>query len=210
MSERTPRPYLPAAERRRRLLDAAARCFAREGYGGLTMVALAAEAGVSRRLVYNHFPDLATLYEAYFDDRTRRYLDAIDDAVAAGGLDRRAAFTGAFRHLLAMPADDQRAIRALLTDPGLPELASLQARVRAHVEARWLAPFRARVDDPALARALLWTTVNGLFGLADVVARGEIGTEAAVQLASALVGAAPSTITTTTPTTAPTTAPAAG
>jgi AcrR family transcriptional regulator len=198
MATRTTRPYLTAARRRRQLLDAAARCFARDGYGGLTMVALAEEAGVSRRLVYNHFPDLGALYEAYFDDRTRRYLDGIDDAVAAGGLDRHTAFTGAFRHLLAMPAEDQRAIRVLLTDPGLPDLAPLQARLRAHVEARWLAPFRARVDDPALARALLWSVANGLFGLADVVARGEIGVDDAVELASALVRAAPSTITTTT------------
>jgi AcrR family transcriptional regulator len=198
MPARTTRPYLPAAERRRRLLDAAARCFARDGYGGLTMVALAEEAGVSRRLVYNHFPDLASLYEAYFDDRTRRYLDAIDDAVATGGTDRLAAFTGAFRQLLAMPADDQRAIRALVTDPARADLAPLHHRVRAHVEARWLAPFRARVDDPALARALLWTVVNGLFGLADVVARGELSVDDAVQLASALVQAAPSTITTAT------------
>jgi AcrR family transcriptional regulator len=190
------RPYLTAVERRRQLLDAAARCFTRGGYGGLTMVAVAEEAGVSRRLVYNHFPDLAALSEAYFDDRTRRYLDGIDDAVAAGGLDRRAAFTGAFRRLLAMPAEDQRAIRVLLTDPGLPDLAPLQTRVRAHIEARWLAPFRARVGDPALARALLWAVVNGLFGLADVVARGEVGVEAAVQLAGAMAAAAPSTLTT--------------
>jgi AcrR family transcriptional regulator len=196
MPERTARPHLPAAERRRRLLDAAARCFAREGYGGLTMVALAEEAGVSRRLIYNHFPDLGALYEAYFDDRTRRYLDGIDDAVAAGGVDRLAAFTGAFRHLLAMPVDDQRAIRALVTDSALPHLAPLQARVRAHIEARWLAPFRARTDDAALARALLWTAVTGLFGLADLAARGEISAEAAVDLATALVVAAPTTITT--------------
>jgi AcrR family transcriptional regulator len=198
MPERIARPHLPAAERRRRLLDAAARCVARHGYGGLTMVALAEEAGVSRRLVYNHFPDLGALYEAYFDDRTRRYLDGIDEAVAAGGTDRLAAFTGAFRHLVAMPADDQRAVRALVTDPALSELAPLQARVRAHIEARWLAPFRARTHDPALARALLWTVVTGLFGLADVAARGEITVDAAVDLATALVVAAPSTITTAT------------
>jgi AcrR family transcriptional regulator len=194
MASRTTRPYLTAAERRRQLLDAAARCFARDGYGGLTMVALAEEAGISRRLVYNHFPDLHRLYEAYFDDRTRRYLEGIDDAVVAGGTDRRTAFTGAFRHLLAMPAADQRAIRVLLTDPGLPDLEPLRARVRAHIEARWLAPFVARTDDPALARALLWSVVNGLFGLADVVARDEITAEAAVGLADALVRAAPSTL----------------
>ena len=194
MSDRTSRPYLTADARRRQLLDAAARCFARDGYAGLTMVAVAEAAGVSRRLVYNHFPDVGALLEAYFDDRTCRYLDAIDEAVAAGGTDRLTAFTGAFRHLLAMPADDQRAIRTLVTDPGLADLAPLQARVRSHLEARWLPAFRDRVDDPQVARALLWTVVSALLGLADVVARGELPVDAALQLATALVTAAPATV----------------
>src|SRR5262245_66655621 len=110
MAEPT-RPYLSADIRRRQLLDAAARLFVREGYAGLTMVAVAAEAGVSRRLVYNHFPDLASLYEAYFDDRADRYLSSIEEIVTAAGTDRLAAFDGVFAQLLAIPLADQRAVR---------------------------------------------------------------------------------------------------
>ena len=73
-----PRPYLRAGARRRQLLDAAARLFVRHGFAGMTMVSLAAEAGVSRRHVYDHFPDLAALYEAFFDDRSARYLASVD------------------------------------------------------------------------------------------------------------------------------------
>lgn len=188
------RPYLPAPDRRRRLLDAAARCFARAGYAGLTMVGVAEEAGVSRRLVYNHFPDLASLYEGYFDDRVGRYIEAIDDAVVQAGDDTTAAFTGAFGNLLRIPADDQRAIRVLVADPGLPELAPLRARLRDHIDARWLPAFADAAPDPASARALLWTLVHGLLGLADLVAHGELAEAHAVRLAQGVVDAASTTL----------------
>jgi AcrR family transcriptional regulator len=188
-----PRPYLRAEARRRHLLDAAARLFVREGYAGMTMVALAAEAGVSRRLVYDHFPDLAALYGAFFDDRASRYLASIDRAVTEAGGDAVASFAGAFRHLLAVPADDQRAIRLVVADPGLPELERVRTSFRARVENRWL-PFFGEQVDRDLARALLWTLASGLLGLADLVGRGEITSDAAVTLASALVAELPSTI----------------
>jgi AcrR family transcriptional regulator len=187
----TPRPYLRADARRRQLLDAATRLFARDGYAGLTMVALAAEAGVSRRLVYDHFPDLPALYDAFFDDRVSRYLDTIDRALAAGGGDVRASFAGAFEALLAVPADDQRVIRMLASDPGLPDLAPVQARFRRHVEARWLGALDDGRIETRRARAVLWTLVSGLFGLADLVARGELPAADALPLATALVADAP-------------------
>ncbi len=186
----TSRPYLRADERRRQLLDAAARLFVRDGFAGMTMVAVAAEAGASRRLVYDHFPDLAALYDAFFDDRASRYLASIDRAVEEGDGDLAASFAGAFRNLLAIPAEDQRVIRLLVADPGLRELEPLRERFRAHVEERWLGFSGSGGVDAAdrdIARALLWTLASGLFGLADLVTRGEIGAEAATALATALV-----------------------
>lgn len=47
----------PQAEAARaRLLDATCRCIAREGFGGASIAAIAAEAGVSRQTVYRYFP----------------------------------------------------------------------------------------------------------------------------------------------------------
>jgi AcrR family transcriptional regulator len=188
-----PRPYLRAEDRRRHLLDAAARLFVREGYAGMTMVALAAEAGVSRRLVYDHFPDLAALYGAFFEDRASRYLASIDRAITDGHGDPVASFTGAFGHLLAVPADDQRAIRLVVADSGLPELEPVRAGFRARVEARWLPFFNEHIDRDS-ARALLWTLASGLLALADLVARGEITTAVAMTLARALVEQLPGVI----------------
>ena len=53
----TKRGYLPAGVRRALIVEAASRpIFA--GLNGLTMVAVAKEAGVSQQSVYDHFPDL--------------------------------------------------------------------------------------------------------------------------------------------------------
>jgi AcrR family transcriptional regulator len=186
----TKRPYLNFDDRRRQLLDAAARLFAREGYAGLTMVALATEAGVSRRLVYDHFPDLASLYSAFFDDRAERHLAAIAEAVDAA--DDDSAFPAAFSHLLAMPADDQRALCVLVADPGLPDLDPVRERFRRHVEQQWL----GRLPAGEHARAVLWTVVTGLFGLAELVSRDEVSHDAAMTIATNLVTALPAAMST--------------
>jgi AcrR family transcriptional regulator len=46
----------------------------REGLARLTMVAVAAEAGVSRRLLYDYFPDLSTLLRDFAIDTMARAL----------------------------------------------------------------------------------------------------------------------------------------
>jgi AcrR family transcriptional regulator len=183
------RAYLRPAQRRRQLLDAAARVFARTGYEGLTMVALADEAAVSRRLVYDHFPDLASLYGAFFDDQVAVALLAIDAAVADAG-DAGSAFGAAFACLTTMPGDRQRAIRLVAAGAGRPELEALRDRLRAHIEARWLDLVTRSAPSLDDARTLLWALVNGLLTLAELTARGEVESEAAVAIARQLVSGA--------------------
>ncbi|MBD8524908.1 TetR/AcrR family transcriptional regulator [Pseudomarimonas arenosa] len=49
-------------EKRAAILDAAKRLFPERGYEGVSMEAIAAEAGVSKLTVYNHFQDKETLF----------------------------------------------------------------------------------------------------------------------------------------------------
>lgn len=185
------RPYLRPDARRRQLLDAAARLFVRDGILGITMVAVAAEAGVSRRLVYDHFTDLTALYEAFFDDRVVRYLDSIDSALEATD-SPESAFVRAYAEFLALPVEDQQAIRLLTAGPGVPDLEATRDRLRRHIEARWLP--RLPSAEPELARAVLWTLVAGVFGLAEFVSRGELTRDEAIRLAAALVAAVPESL----------------
>ena len=64
---------------RERLLEAAARCVAREGLAGLAMAAVAEEAGVSRPTVYRYFADRRALLEATLFYAGRSLADAIGE-----------------------------------------------------------------------------------------------------------------------------------
>jgi AcrR family transcriptional regulator len=58
------RRLLPARERAAAILTVAARVFARRGYAATTIDQIAAEAGVSKLVVYRHFNSKKELYEA--------------------------------------------------------------------------------------------------------------------------------------------------
>ena len=57
-----PRPGR-TADKRRSILDGALTLFARDGYTRASIDAIAAQAGVSTRTIYNHFGDKARLFE---------------------------------------------------------------------------------------------------------------------------------------------------
>src|SRR3954469_12185814 len=66
-----------AAATRRAILDAAEGCFAREGYAGTTMAAVASEAGVALKTVYVAFETKAGLLRALWNARLRGEEDAV-------------------------------------------------------------------------------------------------------------------------------------
>lgn len=66
------RTRLPAAERRRALLDAALRVFSSGSYAGATTAEIAREAGVSEPILYRHFRSKRDLYLACLDDVWQR------------------------------------------------------------------------------------------------------------------------------------------
>lgn len=61
-----PRQRLSPADRRAQLLAAGARLFAARPYGDVLMVEVAKEAGVSRALLYRHFPSKHALFAAVY------------------------------------------------------------------------------------------------------------------------------------------------
>ncbi len=81
------------ATRREQLLEAAFEVLALDGPGGLTIRAVAKQAGLSTRFVYESFTDLDELVVAAFELAFRQMAAAVDAAVAAAGPDRRAQVT---------------------------------------------------------------------------------------------------------------------
>lgn len=64
-------PQQRAQETRQRILGAAARVFARRGYGQATVEDIATEAGVSNGALYHHFASKQELFRAILDDHLR-------------------------------------------------------------------------------------------------------------------------------------------
>jgi AcrR family transcriptional regulator len=176
-----------ADDRRRQLLEAAGRLFDRSGFGGITMAGVAAEAGVSRQLVYDHFDDLGALCEAFVADRLARYRAALPD-IAALHLDEATATS--FRHLLTIPSTDRRVVRLLVADAGLSALDGLRERFCADELARW--PDAAR-SEPRAAAAM-WATSSALLALADAVTSGQVTEPEATAMAVGVVRATSTTL----------------
>src|SRR5579859_6205907 len=69
MSDARPRSArLPRHERRRQLLDAALEVFVSQGYHAAAMDEIAERAGVSKPVLYQHFPSKLDLYLALLDE----------------------------------------------------------------------------------------------------------------------------------------------
>jgi AcrR family transcriptional regulator len=175
------RPYLRAEERRRQLLAAASRRFDDLGFGGVTMAGVAAGAGVSRQLVYDHFADLDGLLEAFVAERLDRYRRTRPDVA---DLPPERAATAMFDHVVAMPPTDRRVIRLLVADVGLRNLDPLRDRFLADERARW-----PGLPSSGAGAAIVWTATSALLALADAVAAGDLDLPAAADLAVAVVSA---------------------
>src|SRR5579875_769548 len=140
-TQRAHRPYAPrmAAEKRREhLLDAALSVIVEQGYGRVSVEAVARAAGVTRPVIYDHFKDLGELLHALIQREERYSLEQLervlpDDPEQQPPADVLAASVGRFLDAVASRPATWTLI--LLPLEGTPEI------VRRHVQAnraRWL------------------------------------------------------------------------
>ena len=73
---------LPRSERRAQLLDAALGVFVENGYHQAAMDDIASHAGVSKPVLYQHFPGKLELYLALIDQQTGELETLVRDALA--------------------------------------------------------------------------------------------------------------------------------
>src|ERR1700749_2269564 len=80
----TARPTrLPRSARRKQLLAAAQQIFVAHGYHAAAMDDIAERAGVSKPVLYQHFPGKLELYLALLDTQAELLAKAVNDALAA-------------------------------------------------------------------------------------------------------------------------------
>ena len=138
---------MPIEVRREQLLDAAIRVIVRDGYGGVSVDAIAREAGVTRPVVYGAFDGLGPLLGALLD---RQQVRALEQLARRSRAERVRPGRGDARR----GADDGRAGAAPTRSPGGRSCAAPQAIpdvVRERIEAD-RERVRSHVRRPARGR----------------------------------------------------------
>ncbi|TQK45066.1 TetR family transcriptional regulator [Streptomyces sp. SLBN-118] len=152
-SRRARRVRMTGAERREQLLDIGRTLFAEKGFEGTSVEEIAAKAGVSKPVVYEHFGGKEGLYAVVVDREMRQLLDMVTSALTAGHpreLLEQAAFA-----LLDYIETYTDGFRILVRDSPVAQstgtFASLISDIATQVEDILGLEFKARGFDPKLA-----------------------------------------------------------
>ena len=139
-------------ERREQLLDIGRRLFAERGLDGTSIEEIAAQAGVSKPVVYEHFGGKEGLYAVVVDREVERFL-AMGTRLLEGE-DTMAKFELAAVQLLRYIQENSDGFRILVRDspaPGSGTFGSLISDIARQVEYMLGDFFRDRGYDPKLA-----------------------------------------------------------
>lgn len=122
---------MPPEQRREQLVDAALSVILEQGYGGVSIEAIARAAGVTRPVIYDHFPNLGTLLHALVEREERYSREQLERVVPddPGDSDPVEVLAGSVRRFLDAVTARPATWRVIL----LP-LDGTPAIVRQHVE----------------------------------------------------------------------------
>jgi AcrR family transcriptional regulator len=140
-------------ERREQLLDVGRRIFAERGYEATSIEEIAARAGVSKPVVYEHFGGKEGLYAVVVDREMQSLLDRVDRALTAGH--PRELLEQAALALLDYIEEQTDGFRILVRDSPVTSatgnFSSLIGDIATQVEHILGGEFSARGYDPGLA-----------------------------------------------------------
>src|ERR687889_1471827 len=77
-----PRKRLSAPDRRAAILDAALEVFSGRGYHGASIDEIAQQAGISKALIYEHFPSKKDLHASLLERHVQEIFEALAQAAA--------------------------------------------------------------------------------------------------------------------------------
>ena len=160
---------LPRLARRRQLLGAAQEVFVAQGYHAAAMDEIAERAGVSKPVLYQHFPGKLELYVALLDEHAEALVKIVREALEST-TDNKLRVQASMQAFYDFVAGDGEAYR-LVFESDLRNVAPVRARVdRANQQcAEMIAQVIAEdTNAPAEEAHLLGM---GLVGMAEVSAR---------------------------------------
>ncbi|MHB1432021.1 MAG: TetR family transcriptional regulator [Streptosporangiaceae bacterium] len=140
-------------QRREQLLDVGRRVFAERGLDGVSIEEIAAQAGVSKPVVYEHFGGKEGLYAVVVDREVERFLQMATNLLQ--GEDNMAKFEVAAVGLLRYIEDNSDGFRILVRDShpasGSGTFGSLISDMAGQVEYILADVLKSRGYDPKLA-----------------------------------------------------------
>ncbi|HLU98946.1 MAG TPA: TetR/AcrR family transcriptional regulator [Thermobifida alba] len=157
VSEQNSRPRkkqrMTGKERREQLLAIGRELFAERGFAATSVEEIAARAGVSKPVVYEHFGGKEGVYAVVVDREMQCLLGLVSDALVEGS--PRQKLEGAALALLRYVEEHSEGFRILARDShaasGTGSFASLISDIATQVEHVLAEEFRARGYDPKLA-----------------------------------------------------------
>lgn len=159
---------LPAAARRRQLLDVALGEFAERGFSGVSMDQVAEAAGVTKPVLYQHFTSKRALYLELVDDVADRLEDAVVKATADAASPRQQVENG-FRAYFRFVTEHRDAFRLLFTADSRRDRDLTDAVVR--VEETFAGTIAALIEVEGLSEDDRLLLARGIVGIAEVTSR---------------------------------------
>jgi AcrR family transcriptional regulator len=168
------RRRLARPEREREILTVADGLFAHEGFGAVTMDQVAAQAGVTKPLLYAYFGNKDALYIACMRPAGEAMVATVAQAVQAADSPPQALRAGV-RAFFEFVDDDRDAWRVLFDEtlPAGGEIARIAGEYRERLTAMIAASYLARLPARTRARAALETEAiaTALLGACEALAR---------------------------------------
>jgi AcrR family transcriptional regulator len=186
---------LPRRARRNQLLGAAQEVFVAQGYHAAAMDDIAERAGVSKPVLYQHFPGKLDLYLALLDQHCEALLDSVRAALGST-TDNKQRVTATVDAYFAYVEDEGGAFRLvfesdLTNEPAVRERVDRVALQCAEAISAVIAEDTGLSKDESMLLAVVLLAV-GLGGVSQVVARYWLSSESrmprdtAVQLLTSL------------------------
>ena len=159
---------LPRDQRRIQLLDAASEVFAAKGYHAAAMDDIADVAGVSKPVLYQHFPSKLDLYLALLDQSCDRLVEVVEEALATTehNADRVIATVAAFYEFVSSTSSFRFVFESDLTGDGAVQ--QRLSRVNSEISD---AIAEVIAEDTSLPRQQAKLLAVCLVGIAQVSAR---------------------------------------
>lgn len=162
-------------ERRAQLLEVARSVFGRRGFHSVSMDQVAKEAGVTKPILYDHFPSKKDLYLALLDADLNELHEKVRAALD-GSPGNRERIRASFQAYFDFVDEHAEGFRLLMTESigAEREFRERVGRVRDDIHEE-VTELIARESAGGLTRGQAGTVALGLIGMAETVAQREPG-----------------------------------